>query len=76
MAGITNNQVVAALIIEEMKDIAKVEGHLAPPPLDGLEDFVDSLEPGERPHDCRWLDAPNQRGYVPSRDIAPLFRRR
>jgi hypothetical protein len=67
---------VKDLIVSELKDISRAEGSNKEYPVYKLDEFVSALEPGEWFHRCRYLDCPDQRGYIPARDIADLFRRR
>ncbi|MFA6518409.1 MAG: hypothetical protein WCV93_02030 [Candidatus Shapirobacteria bacterium] len=68
---VMNNQVVAAIAIDELRCLEVVDGGDGSnvPGFQVMERFTRTLKTDESPHANRRLDAPDDRGYTPSHDI-------
>jgi hypothetical protein len=75
MVGIRDNELFATHAQQRLKDIAKCEGHEYVPAQEELAQFIEGLGPEECSLANRGQDLPNDRGYVPSKNIAKIVKK-
>jgi len=75
MPKVTNAEVLAYDVCAHMDDLARLDGkdiHHNPA---NFVDLTAALDGEDSPYANRSLDAPNARGCVPSKNIAPVLKK-